>query len=76
MNIFAISADPIQCAQALDDKRLNKMIVETCQILCAALHLTNRGSQNLYKAAYLRHPIVLWVAMRTAVEKSATVAAG
>ena len=60
MNIFAISSDPIQCAQALDDKRLNKMIVETCQILCAALHLTNRGSQSLYKAAYLRHPIVLW----------------
>src|SRR5215831_8662187 len=60
MNIFAISSDPIQCAQALDDKRLNKMIVETCQILCAALHLTDRGSQSLYKAAYLRHPIVLW----------------
>src|SRR5262250_76244 len=60
MNIFAISSDPIQCAQALDDRRLNKMIVETRQILCAALHLTNRRSQSLYKAAYLRHPIVQW----------------
>lgn len=33
MNIFFTSLDPYTCAQALDDKRLNKMILETAQIL-------------------------------------------
>jgi hypothetical protein len=62
MNIFVTSADPRACAQALDDLRLNKMIVESCQILCSALHLTGHGSAGLYKPAYTRHPVVLWTA--------------
>src|SRR4029077_5191734 len=49
MNIFATSPDPIRSAQALDDFRLNKMIVESCQILSAALHITGRGTPDLYQ---------------------------
>src|SRR6478736_197855 len=62
MNIFATSSDPIRSAQALDDLRLNKMIVESCQILSAALHVTGRGTPDLYQPAYTRHPVVLWTA--------------
>ncbi len=62
MNIFVTSSDPRACALALDDLRLNKMIVESCQILCTALHLSGRGSPELYKPAYIRHPVVLWTA--------------
>jgi hypothetical protein len=62
MNIFATSPDPIKSAQALDDLRLNKMIVESCQILSTALHITGRGSSELYRPAYKSHPIVLWAA--------------
>ena len=62
MNIFATSADPAACAWALDDKRLNKMIVESCQILCTALHIRGHGSPLLYKPAYTKHPAVLWTA--------------
>jgi len=62
MNIFATSDDPIACARALDDKRLNKMIVESCQILSTVLHMTGRGSSEIYKPAYTSHPVVLWVA--------------
>jgi hypothetical protein len=37
MNIFATSKCPIECAKALDDKRTNKMILETSQMLSTAL---------------------------------------
>ena len=33
MNIFVIDPDTAKCAQALDDLRLNKMIIETAQLL-------------------------------------------
>lgn len=62
MNIFATSPDPIQSAQALDDLRLNKMIVESCQILSTALYITGRGTSDLYRPAYTSHPVVLWTA--------------
>jgi hypothetical protein len=62
MNIFATSPDPIRSAQALDDLRLHKMIVESYQILSAALHITGRGTPDLYQPAYTRHPVVLWTA--------------
>jgi hypothetical protein len=62
VNVFVTSPDPRACALALDDLRLNKMIVETCQILCTVLHLSGRGSPELYKPAYIRHPVVLWTA--------------
>jgi hypothetical protein len=62
VNIFVTSPDPRTCALALDDLRLNKMIVESCQILCTVLHLSGRGSPELYKPAYIRHPVVLWTA--------------
>jgi hypothetical protein len=62
MNVFASSADPVAAARALDDKRVNKMIVESCQILSAALHLRGMGSTDIYRPAYLRHPVVRWTA--------------
>lgn len=62
MNIFVVSKDPVACARALDDKRLNKMIVESCQILSTALHLRGHGSAEIYKPAHVRHPVVLWTA--------------
>lgn len=54
MNIFVISLQPQACAEALDDKRLNKMIVETAQIFCTAV-----GGK--YKPTHENHPVVLWV---------------
>jgi hypothetical protein len=62
VNIFASSDDPVACARALDDKRVNKMIVESCQILSTVLHLKGCGSPDLYKPAYVNHPILLWSA--------------
>lgn len=62
MNIFASSPDPAESARALDDRRLNKMIVESAQILCTALHLNGCAAAGLYRRAYASHPVVRWVA--------------
>lgn len=62
MNIFATSADPAACAEALDDRRINKMIVESCQILSTVLYASGRSDPQLYKPAYVHHPVVIWTA--------------
>ncbi len=71
MNIFVVSPMPHVCAQALDDLRLNKMILETAQLLCGALHafdsLAGRLQRlELYKPTHMNHPCAIWVRMRTA----------
>lgn len=54
MNIFLTSTDPILAAQALDDKRLVKMVLETAQIICTA---TGIGP---YRPTHQHHPVVKW----------------
>lgn len=56
MNIFATSSSPAQCAQALDNRRLVKMTLETAQIICTVL------SRGPYKPTHIAHPVVVWVA--------------
>ena len=65
VNIFVTSPDPIECAVALDDRRLVKMVLETTQLLCTAAHL--RPALNvdrrvpLYRLAWQHHPVAVWV---------------
>lgn len=58
MNIFLTSPDPVKCAVALDDKRVNKMAVETAQLLSTACHL--RGVDIGYNMTHYRHPCSIW----------------
>ena len=60
VNVFATSPDAVESARALDDRRLNKMIVESAQILCTSLHLNGGGTPELYRIAYPAHPVVKW----------------
>lgn len=64
MNIFVISADVHECAQALDDLRLNKMILETAQLLSGAAKLlftlSQDESSSLYKTTHINHPCAIW----------------
>ena len=62
MNIFVVSRDWETCAQALDDKRLNKMILETTQIICTVLNLRAGEKVTPYRSCHERHPITLWAA--------------
>lgn len=60
MNIFAVSKHPRKCARALDDKRLNKMILETTQILCTVINLDAGKQVTPYKNCHVSHPITKW----------------
>ena len=68
MNIFGISYDTRECAEALDDKRLRKMLLETGQIISSAVHLINKEfgkdylpyEGSLYKPTHLHHPVIKW----------------
>jgi hypothetical protein len=59
MNIFAVSADYVVCANYLDDKRANKMYVETVQILSTALNYYSPGIAP-YKSTHINHPSNVW----------------
>ena len=60
MNIFATSSSPKACAWMLDDRRLVKMVLETCQLLSSAVWLN--GGEGPYKLTHKGHPCTLWVA--------------
>ena len=59
MNIFATYDDPVECAKALDNKRVVKMILETAQMLSAAMHIV--GVHAPYKLTHVNHPCSIWV---------------
>ena len=61
MNLFYVDQNPEAAAQALCDKHVVKMPIETAQMLCA---VTGRGA---YEAtdALLHHPATLWAKTTT-----------
>ena len=65
MNIFYVDKSPVLAAQALCDLHLNKMILETAQLLSTA-HRINLESkpelinENLYKSTHVNHPCNKW----------------
>lgn len=66
MNIFLVSSDPYECAITLDDLRLNKMILETAQMLCCAYRyyfpdLAKENEDILYKNTHENHPCNIWL---------------
>lgn len=54
MNIFMTSDCPIECAKALDNRRVPKMILESAQMLSTAVG-------GPYKATHINHPCTVWV---------------
>ena len=66
MNIFAIESDPsgnvdwVKSAQSLDNLRVVKMILESCQILSTVLN--EQGLRAPYKSFNPKHPSCLWAA--------------
>lgn len=56
MNIFYTHTNPNKCARYLDDKRLNKMLIESVQIWSTVKIL--KGADAPYKKTHEHHPIV------------------
>lgn len=60
MNIFVTSPDPIECAKYLDNSRIGKMLLESCQLLCAAVLYHHPEIKGLYKLTHKNHPCAVW----------------
>lgn len=63
MNIFVLDTNPHLAAEAICDQHLNKMILESTQMICTALHtlLPGRWNGNLYKPVQPNHPCNKWL---------------
>lgn len=69
VNIFISDPNPYLSAIALDDRRRNKMIVESCQMLSTSLILSGAPTSALpisksgspYKISHISHPVTRWV---------------
>jgi hypothetical protein len=60
MNIFVTDPCPVKSAQFLDNKRLNKMCLETAQLLSTALRLSGYSGNDVYKISHRNHPSNVW----------------
>ena len=50
-------------AQALDSKRVVKMVLETAQLLSTAIFINSAVTyDNLYKPTHIKHPCTIWAA--------------
>ena len=58
MNIFVSSPSPVESAKFLDNKRIVKMVLETCQLLSTAV--TVCGGSGPYKVTHINHPCSIW----------------
>ena len=58
INIFFTSPCPLECAKNLDTKRVNKMILESCQMLSTAIN--ENGGVGIYKSTHKNHPSTKW----------------
>ena len=61
MNIFHLHKDPRICAEYHCDKHVVKMILETAQMLSTAYRRNFGDNDDLYKTAYPKHPMTIWV---------------
>ena len=61
MNIFHLHKEPKICARYHCDKHVVKMILETSQMLSTAYRRVCGDDDNLYKTAYPKHPMTIWV---------------
>ena len=61
MNIFHLDKDPKICAEYHCDKHVVKMILETAQMLSTAYRKKFGDNDDLYKTAYPKHPMTIWV---------------
>lgn len=59
VNIFILDDDIARCAQYHCDQHVNKMILESVQLLCTALN--KKGIETPYRSTHIKHPCILWV---------------
>lgn len=64
MNIFVTDQCPIISAQALDNKRVIKIVMETAQLLSTAIFMNSSVRyDHLYKPTHQKHPCTIWTGL-------------
>ncbi len=67
MNIFVTDISPVKSAEALDDKRLIKMVLESAQLLSTSIFVHSHiVHAQIYKPTHLKHPCTLWACKTSA----------
>ena len=61
MNIFAMYSDPVRNAQALDDRRLNKLMIELSQMISTAFDRHELWCEDMCMPSFPNHPCTKWV---------------
>ena len=61
MNIVFLDKNPQKAAEYLCDKHVPKMLLESSQMLCTAVQRHLGAVEDLYKPAYPKHPMTIWV---------------
>lgn len=65
MNLFYLDTNIVKCAQYHCDKHVNKMILESSQLLASAIHVSDpdlaKEVPDLYRLTHKNHPCAIWV---------------
>ena len=64
MNVFFLDLNPVKCAKLHINKHVNKMILESAQILSIAVHKHSKEKvEGIYKntKTWANHPCAIWV---------------
>jgi len=62
MNLFVPSPEIRPSVEALDDKRVVKMVLETAQLLSTAIRILDpETTLPIYKMTHKNHPVSVWV---------------
>lgn len=61
MNIFFVDMDPTKAAQQLHDKHVNKMLIESCQLLSTCRFFLGDKRAIFCKPTHVNHPSNVWV---------------
>ena len=62
MNIFVLDNDIETCAQSMFDSHVSKMVLETAQLLSAAVRelFPEQVPDNAYRVTHVNHPCTVW----------------
>jgi hypothetical protein len=60
LNIFVLDHNPEEAAKFMCDKHVNKMLLETVQLLSTSIHELGGNTTNLYKPTHKNHPCTIW----------------
>lgn len=70
MNLFVTDIDPVQCAIALDDKRVGKMLMECNQMMSVGIKYYDPAAESGWEdgpglvtlgKTHMNHPVSIWV---------------